>query len=62
MDASSVKTPEAQMPTDRSTETPAEQSASGSKQLIGDVVLLVEDNGINMRVRLSTEDSLFLAP
>lgn len=54
MDASSAKTPEAYMPTDRSDEKPADESASGSQSLGGDVILLVEDNAINMRVRLPT--------
>jgi len=53
MDASSVKTPETIKPTDRSTETLEEDLTPGAKQLVGDVILLVEDNAINMRVRLS---------
>ena len=52
MDASSAKTPEAHMPTDRSDETPADESASGTQTPGEDVILLVEDNAINMRVRL----------
>lgn len=62
MDASSIKTPEAYMPTDRSAERPAEESTSDTEQPGGDVVLLVEDNAINMRVRISAGDSHFLAP
>jgi hypothetical protein len=52
MDASSVKTPETIRPADRSVEQPSEESTSDAEQLTGDVILLVEDNAINMRVRL----------
>lgn len=62
MDASSVKTPEAQMSIERSADVPAEESASNDQHLVGDVVLLVEDNGINMRVRILTGDSHSMAP
>jgi hypothetical protein len=50
MNASSEKTPEAQTTIDRSAEMPVVDTASEDKQLTGDVVLLVEDNAINMRV------------
>lgn len=52
MDASSVKTPEAHMPIDRPAEQPAEEQTPHAEQPSGDVILLVEDNAINMRVRL----------
>ena len=52
MDAASVKTPETQKLADDTTEKPAEEPASNAKQLTGDVILLVEDNAINMRVSL----------
>jgi len=56
MNASSVKTPESQISAERSVEPPAEESASVAEQpgSGGDVILLVEDNAINMRVRLPT--------
>jgi hypothetical protein len=51
MDASSVQTPEALAPPDRSAEQSAEESEPDEKQPSRDTVLLVEDNAINMRVR-----------
>ena len=59
MDASSAKTPESQKPADETAETPEIEPASGAKQPIGDVILLVEDNAINMRVRHSTSNPTF---
>lgn len=59
MDASSVKTPESQKPADDTTEAQAEEPASDAKQPTGDVILLVEDNAINMRVRHSRSNPTF---
>lgn len=59
MNASSEKTPEAQTSIDHSAETPAEDTASDAEQLTGDVVLLVEDNAINMRVRSPQRSQLW---
>jgi hypothetical protein len=57
MDASSVKTPESQEPADNLVETAGEGSASFPRKPTGDVVLLVEDNAINMRVSFSFGNS-----
>jgi hypothetical protein len=51
MDASSVKTPDAYNLPDRSVETPVAELGSDAQELTGNMVLLVEDNAINMRVR-----------
>ena len=51
MDASSVKTPDAYNLPDRSVKTPVAERGSDAHELTRDMVLLVEDNAINMRVR-----------